>query len=295
MIIKLVRHGLSMQNTEEVDSRNIGDHLIPLNEKGHAPARKAGRIIGPEFIEDALLYCSPYLRTRQTFANVLIGAGLAKRAQFAEIDDLCALARLANEEGRKARTRARSRKQIADAALKIGKGIELPNLMLLAAQSGWLSEILSEVCAAAGMRYLEDPRLREVEHGLGDVAEQEVLRKIHSYFYYRLANGGESPADGYNRTCTFLDSMSRQAVRKKKKKAMIVMHGLKIREFVMRYLHLKVEDFDRMQNPGNCDIITIGPVGEIENPAFTNGKYAVTGIRLIERNPFSVRPSKRQG
>jgi Phosphohistidine phosphatase SixA len=291
MIIKLVRHGLSMQNTNEVDSRNIGDHLIPLDETGHAPARKAGRIVGADFIEDALLYCSPYLRTRQTFANVLIGAGIARRAQFAEIDDLCALARLANEEGRKARTKG-SRKKV-DA--KAGKGIDQPNLTMLAAQSGWLSEILSEVCVASGMRYLEDPRLREVEHGLGDVAEQEVLRKIHSYFYYRLADGGESPADGYNRTCTFLDSMARQAERKKKKKAMIVMHGLKIREFVMRYLHLKVEDFDRMQNPKNCDIVTIGPADEIENPAFTNGKYAVTGIRLIERNPYSVRPSKRQG
>lgn len=282
-----------MQNTNEVDSRNIGDHLIPLDEAGHAPARKAGRIIGPEFIEDALLYCSPYLRTRQTFANVLIGAGLAKRSHFAEIDDLCALARLANEEGRKARTKARSRKKIADAAVKAGKGIELPQLMMLAAQSGWLSEILTEVCAAQGMRYLEDPRLREVEHGLGDVAQQEMLRKIHSYFFYRMAEGGESPSDCYDRICHFLDSMKRQAERKELDKVMIVSHGLAIRCFVMRYLHLTIEDFDRMQNPKNCDIITIGPAAQIENPAFTNGKHAVSGIRLIERNHFGVRPSKR--
>src|SRR5262249_30700603 len=100
-------------------------------------------------------------------------------------------------------------------------------------------------------------------------------------------------SDCFDRICHFLDSMKRQSERKEKKNAMIVSHGLAIRCFVMRYLHLTIEDFDRMQNPKNCDIITIGPVGQIENPVFQNGKYAVSGLRLIERNPFGVRPSKR--
>lgn len=292
MLIKLVRHGLSMQNTLEVDSRNIGDHLIPLDEKGPAPIRKSGRIIGADFIEDALLYCSPYLRTRQTFANLLIGSGIVKPSAFAEIGDLAALARLADAEGKQARTRG-SRSKIADAAVSAGSAIKLPNLTMLSAQSGWLSEILSEVCADAGMRYLEDPRLREVEHGLADVSKQETLRKIHSYFFYRMADGGESPSDCFDRICHFLDTMKRQSVRKGKKKALVVSHGLAIRCFVMRFLHLTIEDFDRMQNPKNGDIITIGPVKRIEDPVFSNGKYAVSGIRLIERNPYGVRPSKR--
>ena len=94
----------------------------------------------------------------------------------------------------------------------------------------------------------EDPRLREVEHGYEPAATQEELRKTHGWFYYRF-KGGESPADCYDRTSSFLESMMRQVERKKADRVLIVTHGLTIRCFVMRFLHLSVEEFDVLANP----------------------------------------------
>lgn len=287
MLIKLVRHGLSMQNTDEVDSRYIGDHLIPLAGKGPGQARKAGKLVGADFIREALLYGSPYLRTRQTFGNMLVGAGLLDPDNLAALGDMSAIALLANAETMPIVTAASKSLSIADATIADalsqmhGKKVKLPNLELLAKGSADIARLLRDTASGAGMRYLEDVRLREMEHGLGNVSAQEILRQIHSYFFYRLANGGESPADAFDRICTFLESMMRQQRRRKNGKVLIVSHGLTIRCFVMRFLHLTIEDFALMRNPRNCDVITIGPTSEIENPQFKNGKYAVTGLRLV--------------
>lgn len=128
----------------------------------------------------------------------------------------------------------------------------------------------------------EDPRLREVEHGYGqDVDDQEDLRRVHGFFYYRYRNG-ESPADCYDRMCTFTDSMHRQVARKGAEDVVIVSHGLTIRCFVMRFLKLSPEQFDSMANPKNCAIITIDRKENLLNPVFTNGRWGVTGIQLRE-------------
>ena len=127
----------------------------------------------------------------------------------------------------------------------------------------------------------EDPRLREVEHGYEPAAAQEELRKTHGWFYYRF-KGGESPADCYDRTSSYLESMMRQVERKKADRVLIVTHGLTIRCFVMRFLHLSVEDFDALANPPNCAVITLGDVamfapGECQ---FTSRRWGVTGLVL---------------
>jgi broad specificity phosphatase PhoE len=127
-------------------------------------------------------------------------------------------------------------------------------------------------------RVYEDPRLREVEHGYTDVNAQAALRQTHGWFYYRF-RGGESPADCYDRTSGFLESMMRQAERKNAEKVLVVTHGLTIRCFVMRFLHLRVEQFDAMANPGNCDIVTLGLRETLENPLFTNGRWGVAGLK----------------
>jgi broad specificity phosphatase PhoE len=133
-------------------------------------------------------------------------------------------------------------------------------------------------------RVFEDPRLRETEHGYTDATDQKPMRAIHGWFYYRYA-GGESPADCSDRISTFLESMMRQVQRKKPQNVIIVTHGLSMRCFVMRFLHLTVEQFETLANPGNCDIITIGPSEYIENPVFTSGRWAVEGIKLREPDP----------
>src|SRR5689334_1246974 len=70
-------------------------------------------------------------------------------------------------------------------------------------------ETMAGVIAGAGLnssdvRVFEDPRLREVDHGYVDIEAQKGLRETHGWFYYRY-NGGESAADCYDRTCTFLE------------------------------------------------------------------------------------------
>lgn len=127
------------------------------------------------------------------------------------------------------------------------------------------------------VKVYEDPRLREVEHGYEETISQEELRKKHGWFYYRF-RGGESPADCFDRCASFLESMMRQAERKTCDRFLIVTHGLLIRCFVMRFLHLSVEEFDALANPANAAIITIGDRTQMTDPLFTSGQWGVEGL-----------------
>lgn len=131
-------------------------------------------------------------------------------------------------------------------------------------------------------RAYEDPRLREMEFGVNksqsEVDREKELRKVHGWFYYRM-DGGESPANVYDRTSAFLESMMRQVERKKNHRILIVSHGITIRCFVMRFLHLSVEDYGSLDNPENCDIITITEKRKLSQPEFTCGKWGVQGLR----------------
>jgi len=221
MELLLVRHGQSEGNLEEgdinkVDPQQNGDYCLNLTPLGITQAENEGREIGSDFIRDALIYRSPYYRTRQTLDGIIKGAGIRTS------DELV---------------------------------------------------------------IYEDPRLREVEHGFHqttkDVRNQkDILRDIHGYFYYRY-KGGESPADCYDRVATFLESMRRQMERKNKDKVLIVSHGLTIRCFVMRFLHLTVEEFDSMRNPANCAQVRIANIENIEEERrlFSSGTWAVESYR----------------
>lgn len=209
MIIKLIRHSESEANTGYMNPTKVKDAAIPLSHKGIEQATHAGTIIGKEFLTDALIYCSPYTRTRQTLQHMISGANA----------DLAAI------------------------------------------------------------RIFEDPRLREIDVGYGDSDAQLEQRKIHGWFYYRF-EGGESPADCYDRTSAFLESLMRQIKRSNKQNILIVCHGMTLRCFVTRFLHLTVEQFEDMHNPDNCEIITIGLKDGISTPTFFNGRWAVGGIRL---------------
>jgi broad specificity phosphatase PhoE len=209
MLIKLVRHGESLANIGSKNPAETGDHNIGLTPLGEEQARRAGQCLGADFIAQALVYCSPYRRTRQTLAGLFEGAAVDPKT----------------------------------------------------------------------VRVYEDPRLREVDPGYLDRDKQLTLRQVYGLFYYRF-QGGESPADCYDRTSGFLESLMRQVERKKARRALLVTHGLTIRCFVMRFLHLTVEQFDQIDNPANCAIVTLGSSAEIEQPLFTSGKWAVDGLRL---------------
>lgn len=207
LTIKLIRHGESQANTGELAAHAVGDHNIALSPKGHEQALEAGRILGRDFLDRALVYTSPYRRTRQTLKEIIAGAGL-----------------------------------IPDA-----------------------------------VRVYEDPRLREVEHGYDAIDSQQKLRETHGWFYYRF-EGGESPADCFDRTSSFLESLMRQVERKKAEKVLIVTHGLTIRCFAMRFLHLSVEQFDELDNPDNCAIITLDEAAQLESPGWVAGRWGLTGL-----------------
>lgn len=209
MIIKLVRHGESLQNIGRFNPDESGDFEIPLTETGCKQAKNVCGIIDPSFIKTSLVYCSPYRRARETLDEIINNAKISR-------DDI---------------------------------------------------------------RIYEDPRLREMDFGYKNVEAQHVHRKRHGWFYYRF-EGGESPADCYDRVSVFLENMSRQVARKDRNTVLIISHGLAIRCFIMRYLHLTVEQFDSMKNPNNCDVVTIGKIGTIQNPQFTSRKWAVSGLKL---------------
>lgn len=207
MIIKLVRHGESEANTGNHIPHDQGDFCVNLTPHGIGQAKNAAKDIGRAFLTEALIYCSPYWRTRQTLDALL-------------------------------------------------SGLDQPP-----------------------SRIYEDPRLREVERGYINDTSQYPLRKIHGWFYYRH-QGGESPADCYDRTSNFLESMMRNRERKHVEKILIVSHGMTIRCFVMRFLHLTVEQFENIRNPDNGSVVTIGPLAEIENPIYKTKKWGVTGLKL---------------
>jgi broad specificity phosphatase PhoE len=211
MVIKLVRHGESLANVAGDDQLPLADHQIPLTPKGVAQAREAGAQLGADFLRDALIYTSPFLRTRQTLTGILEGADLDP----------------------------------------------------------------------AQVKTREDPRLREVEHGYADIREQRPMIDTHGHFYYRY-QGGESPADCYDRVSGFLESFIRSVRKTESQKALIVTHGLALRVFVMRFLHLTVEQFDQMANPHNADIVTLAPADELEDCLFTSGQWGVEGLQRFQ-------------
>jgi broad specificity phosphatase PhoE len=177
----------------------------------------------------------------------------------------------------------RGRAQAHDAGVRIGADF-LRHALVYTSPYRRARETLEAILGAVGLagdegpvRSYEDPRLREVEHGYEDLAPQEELRKKHGWFYYRF-RGGESPADCYDRTSSFLESMMRQAERRSTDRILIVTHGLTIRCFVMRFLHLSVEQFDVLANPSNCDVVTIAMAETLEAPLVVSGKWGVSGL-----------------
>jgi len=142
------------------------------------------------------------------------------------------------------------------------------------------------VLAGAGCpakRTYEDPRLREVEWGFNQPKDYgdfvDGMRDVHGRFYYRM-DGGESPADCFDRISTFLETLMRQVDRKGASRVLIVSHGTTIRTFVTRFMHLPVEGYEDMRNPRNCDIVTITDECSADAEQFRTGKWGVSGLRL---------------
>lgn len=116
----------------------------------------------------------------------------------------------------------------------------------------------------------EDFRLREQEwHGKlpvdGFRQEEEDARNEYGHFYYRF-EGGESGADVALRQCSFLDTLYRDFEKEDfPENALIVTHGMSMRLLLMKWLHLTVENFEKLKNPKNCQFVVLNKL--------ENGKY----------------------
>lgn len=125
-------------------------------------------------------------------------------------------------------------------------------------------QTLEQIASVLGdkiVKTVEDPRIREQEWGhLRHPDETDPIRKErdeYSTFYFRIKDG-ESGADVYDRTSTFLETMYRDFNKADyPENALIVTHGLTLRIFLMRWLHWTVEEYENIKNPKNCEVIIL--------------------------------------
>ena len=126
---------------------------------------------------------------------------------------------------------------------------------------------IARAFAPAAIRSYEEPRIREQDWGsFRSPAESDAVnaeRDRYGNFFFRIP-GGESGADVYDRTSTFIDTMFRDFERDDfPPNAVLVTHGLTLRLFLMRWFHWSVEKFERLRNPKNCqwEVMTLEPSG----------------------------------
>ena len=181
----------------------------------------------------------------------------------------------------------RGHEQAREAGKELGAAF-LKDALIYASPYRRTQETLAGILEGAGIeaakiRVYEDPRLREVEPGYAATNPEQKKEKAptHGWFYFRY-DQGESAADCYDRTSAFMDSMFRQIERKKAKHVLVVTHGLTLRCFVMRYLHLRVADFERMANPKNCAIVTLERNRSGEKGPFCTDRWRCHGVEIAE-------------
>jgi broad specificity phosphatase PhoE len=64
--IFLVRHGESVGNVDKNIYAHTPDWLVPLTDKGKQQAEEAAQELLPKLCNDAIIYCSPWTRAKQT-------------------------------------------------------------------------------------------------------------------------------------------------------------------------------------------------------------------------------------
>ncbi|GMH69625.1 hypothetical protein TrRE_jg6164, partial [Triparma retinervis] len=123
----------------------------------------------------------------------------------------------------------------------------------------WYAEALR-----LGITWHEDPRIREQDYGnYQDPLKMTAYKKErHKYgpFYYRMPDG-ESASDVYDRVSTFLDSLWRSFEAAKADNYVIVTHGASIRVLLTRYYRWSVDDYNRLNNPRNGEMVCLGHDG----------------------------------
>ncbi|KAM3704952.1 hypothetical protein ACB098_03G044600 [Castanea mollissima] len=120
----------------------------------------------------------------------------------------------------------------------------------------------------------EECRIREQDFGNFQVEERmraiKRTRKRFGRFFYRFPEG-ESAADVFDRVSSFLESLWRDIDMKRLHhdpshdlSLIIVSHGLTSQVFLMKWFKWTVEQFERLNNLGNCEfrVMELGDGGE---------------------------------
>ncbi|XP_057550894.1 phosphoglycerate mutase-like protein AT74 [Amaranthus tricolor] len=120
----------------------------------------------------------------------------------------------------------------------------------------------------------EECRIREQDFGNFQVQERmtaiKQTREKFGRFFYRFPEG-ESAADVYDRVSSFMESLWRDIDMSRlhhdpdhELNLVIVTHGLLSRVFLMKWFKWTVEQFELLNNPGNCEyrIMELGEGGE---------------------------------
>ncbi|KAM7472760.1 hypothetical protein LguiA_010943 [Lonicera macranthoides] len=120
----------------------------------------------------------------------------------------------------------------------------------------------------------EECRIREQDFGNFQVEERmkviKETRERFGRFFYRFPEG-ESAADVYDRVSSFLESLWRDVDMKRLHRNpfddlnfIIVSHGLALRVFLMKWFKWTVEQFEYLNNLGNCEcrVLQLGDGGE---------------------------------
>lgn len=113
----------------------------------------------------------------------------------------------------------------------------------------------------------EEPRIREQDFGNFQNDDMNnvfmPIRERFGRFFYRFPEG-ESAADVFDRVTSFLESLWRDIdmnrltkpanTKQPEVNLVIVSHGVTMRVFLMRWFKWTVDQFEKLNNPKNCEV-----------------------------------------
>jgi len=142
--------------------------------------------------------------------------------------------------------------------------------------------LISKQMGNSEISVVEEPRIREQEWGNFKKTDklEEIFKERREVgkFFYRFSTG-ESGADVYDRCSSFFETLFRDINSYDRHRAdniVLLCHGFFMRLFIMRYFHMTVEEFEKMEHPDNCEMWIL----ELDK----NYKYQLI-TKIKERHP----------
>lgn len=233
MRIYLVRHGESQGNADKNVHRQIADHAIPLSEKGMEQAWNAGKFLAQHMIaHEARLK----FEAIETMPDGKLGSKFAAHRHMVT-------GKLGFRLWTSPYRRTRETSQAVLKAIHTVTGAEpehgvREHIMLAEQQFGLFDGLTDDELM---QRYPD-------EH-----AHYKKCEDMEGRFWARMPLG-ESRFDVAVRVHQAFGTFHRDAERHNVRNLVVVCHGATIRAFVMQWLNLPFEWFEKEPNPKNCSV-----------------------------------------